>query len=82
MKKERSPSGFFGNIGLFHSRINSKGDSKWAQPFVVPEKSLAVVAQGSNGIFLDEAPKIEMGNKILDSGKKIYQFSKSLWALS
>ncbi|OGV53617.1 MAG: hypothetical protein A2017_02855 [Lentisphaerae bacterium GWF2_44_16] len=61
-------SGFTGNIGLFHSRTNSGGGSEWAQPFVIPEKTLAVVGQGSRGFFSDE-PIIESGNRMLDLGR-------------
>ena len=76
LEKRGSSSDFTGNIGLFHSRTNSGGGSEWAAPFVTAEKTLTVIGQGSRGIFQDEGPSIEIGNRILDSGRSFTSAAK------
>ena len=76
LKSQRDIAAFPGNIGLFHSRTNSKGTSKWAQPFVLPENTVAVVAQGSYGIFSGHSTRLEVANMILEHDRTFSSASK------
>ena len=45
-----------GNTGIAHSRTNSGGDDNFAHPYVGTEGIVALVSQGSVGIFGEEKP--------------------------
>lgn len=65
-----SVAGFPGTVGLVHSRTNSGGDREWAHPFVSGQGSFAVVAQGSYGLFADDAKRVRLGNRLLSAGRR------------
>lgn len=58
-----------GTTGLIHSRTPSGGDGRRAHPFVGADSEVALVAQGSFGIFPPE-PFITCGNRMLAAGRK------------
>lgn len=65
-----SQADFPGHIGLAHSRTESGGDSRWGHPFVSCDRRLALVAQGSQGIFAGERGVVEAaGNRLLSAGR-------------
>ncbi|MFA6929711.1 MAG: hypothetical protein WCT05_05245 [Lentisphaeria bacterium] len=60
---------FPGQIGLAHSRTDSGGDARWGHPFVSSDGQLALIAQGSQGIFGGERGTVEaIGNRLLSAG--------------
>ena len=61
-----------GNTGIAHSRTNSGGDDKFAHPYVGTEGIVALVSQGSVGIFGDEKPRYaEVGRRLFDQGRRM-----------
>ena len=46
-----------GTTGIAHSRTNSGGGANRAHPFVGTEGKVALVSQGSLGVFAEDAPK-------------------------
>ena len=57
-------SDFPGTCGLWHSRTNSGGDQRWAHPFLGSQGLVAMVGQGSPGVFAgseDEHAQIAEG---------------------
>ena len=62
---------FPGCEGLIHSRTLSGGGANRAHPFVGADGVVAVVSQGSAGIFKDDAPKFtDYANAMLARGRK------------
>jgi hypothetical protein len=45
-----------GSAGLWHSRTNSGGDQRKAHPFLGSKGQVALVSQGSAGVFADRGP--------------------------
>jgi len=70
LEGETAVADFPGTIGLIHSRTNSGGGREWGHPFVSADKAVAVVAQGSSGLFKDDKPRIELGNELLSIGRR------------
>ncbi|MDD4097905.1 MAG: hypothetical protein PHC30_03970 [Lentisphaeria bacterium] len=63
--------GYPGHVGLAHSRTNSGGGREWAHPFVSAEGRLALVAQGSPGVFAGSKQVLEAwGNRLLAEGRR------------
>ncbi len=58
-----------GTTGLIHSRTASGGDDRRAHPFVGINSEVALVSQGSFGIFPRD-PFIACGNRMLAEGRK------------
>lgn len=62
---------FPGCAGLIHSRTASGGDANRAHPFVGADGVVALVSQGSTGIFKDNVEKFTAcGNSMLARGRK------------
>jgi len=62
---------FPGCAGLIHSRTASGGDANRAHPFVGADGVVALVSQGSTGIFKDNVEKFTAcGNAMLARGRK------------
>ena len=62
---------FPGCTGLIHSRTASGGDANRAHPFVGADGVVALVSQGSTGIFKDNVEKFTAcGNTMLARGRK------------
>jgi len=57
-----------GTVGLVHSRTNSGGGLEWGQPFIDNNATVAVLGQGSKGLFADDSENIAVGNELLDDG--------------
>ena len=65
-----NPADFPGTAGLIHSRTDSGGDSRWSHPFLGSGGKVALVSQGSSGIFRENHKDFErMGNLLLREGK-------------
>ena len=58
-----------GTTGFFHSRTNSGGNDAWAHPFVGTGKKVALVGQGSDGVFSDMAPWARLADELKAKGK-------------
>ena len=58
-----------GTTGLIHSRTASGGDDRRSHPFVGINSEVALVSQGSFGIFQRD-PFIACGNRMLAEGRK------------
>jgi len=62
---------FPGCAGLIHSRTASGGDANRAHPFIGADGVVALVSQGSSGIFKDNVEKFTAcGNAMLARGRK------------
>lgn len=62
---------FPGCAGLIHSRTQSGGDEHRAHPFVGADGIVALVSQGSSGIFTDNVPVFtDCANAMLARGRK------------
>jgi len=60
-----------GTVGLVHSRTKSGGGREWGHPFVSQDGAVACVAQGSHGVFADNAPRVALGNRLLAAGWRL-----------
>lgn len=61
---------FPGHIGLAHSRTNSGGGAEWGHPFVSSDGRLALIGQGSPGIFSGERDALAaVGSHLLAAGR-------------
>lgn len=59
-----------GTIGLAHSRTDSGGDDRWSHPFLGSAGKVALIGQGSSGIFTDNNDAFaKVGNMLLKAGK-------------
>lgn len=65
---ETDVAAFAGSVGLVHSRTKSGGDRQWAHPFVSSDRQVAVVGQGSHGVFGSSAARAALGDELLDAG--------------
>ena len=79
-KKKFQLENFPGNCGLIHSRTNSGGDERWGQPFTGSAGKVAVIAQGSPGIFKESVTPLfeKRGNEMLAENK---HFSSAIFGL-
>lgn len=65
-----NPADFPGTCGLTHSRTDSGGDSRWSHPFLGSKGKVALVSQGSSGIFRGNNGEFErIGNMLLQAGR-------------
>ena len=70
-QKQYQLKDFPGHAGLIHSRTQSGGDAHRAHPFIGAEGIVALVAQGSGGIFKDNtAAFTDCANAMLARGRK------------
>ena len=70
LARETAVASFPGTAGLVHSRTKSGGDREWAHPFLDPSGAVACVAQGSHGFFSDHAPRVNLANELLATGRR------------
>lgn len=64
-----SPDDFPGRIALAHTRTSSGGGREWGHPFATPSGALALVAQGSCGLFkAEQGMVVAEANRLLDAG--------------
>ena len=62
---------FPGTTGIAHSRTNSGGGANRAHPFVGTEGKVALVSQGSIGIFSREVQRYsEVAHRLYDAGRR------------
>jgi len=57
-----------GQTGLVHSRTKSGGDVEWGHPFFSADGVVAAVAQGSHGVFKDNATRVALGDELRAAG--------------
>ena len=61
-----------GCTGIAHSRTNSGGDDGRAHPYVGTEGIVALVSQGSIGVFADDLTRYsEVARRLYDSGRRL-----------
>ena len=53
-----------GCVAIAHSRSKSGGDQEWAHPFVACFESVAYVANGSAGVWIDHPGRKEIPNRL------------------
>ena len=57
-----------GCVGVAHSRSNSGGDVEWAHPFVACFESVAYVANGSVGVWIDHPSRKTIPSRLAREG--------------
>lgn len=69
--KDTDAENFPGNVGIIHSRSNSKGDQRWAHPFIDCTGCLALVGNGIEGFPEYKEKRIAVAEKLINAGHTI-----------